>query len=186
MSRDRTPDADPESLAGQLAPEIEPPADLEQRVVTGLRAAGTLKPGRRRWPLGQLVAAAAIFVAGLTVGANGWRSDSPGTETGARFLFLLYPDGASQPRGPGEDAVTREYAAWASGLRRSGRTVTGDRLAPEQQAAAGGAIGRSPDSTLEGFFIVGADSLQEAVRFAEDSPHVRHGGRIVVRTIDTP
>lgn len=186
MSRDGAPDVDSESLAGQLAPEIEPPVDLEQRVVASLRAAGTLKPRRRRWPLGHLVAAAAIFVAGLTVGVYGWRSGSPGTGTGPRFLFLLYPDGLSQPRGPDEDAVAREYAAWAAGLRRSGRTVTGDRLAREQPAGAGGASVDSPGSTLEGFFIVGANSLQQAVRFAEDSPHVRHGGRIVVRTIDTP
>ncbi len=185
MSRDRTPDVDCESLAGQLAPEIEPPADLEQRVVAGLRAAGALKPGRRRWAMRDLVAAAAMFVVGLTVGVYGWRG-SPETADGPRFLFLLYPDGPSQPRGPGEDAIAREYAAWAAGLRRSGRIVTGDRLSRGRRADVGGADGGSLDSTLEGFFIVGADSLQEAVHFAEGSPHVRHGGRIVVRAIDTP
>lgn len=185
MSRDRTPDVNSESLASQLSPEIEPPAGLEQRVVAGLRAAGALRPGRRRWAMRDLVAAAAMFVVGLTVGVYGWRGGSSGTESGSRFLLLLYPDGLSQPRGPGGDAVAREYAAWAAGLRRSGRTVTGDRLAHEQRAGVGGADGSSLDSTLEGFFIVGADSLQEAVRFAEDSPHVRHGGRIVVRAIDT-
>ncbi len=188
MSRDGTPDVDSESLAGQLAPEIEPPAGLEERVVARLRAAGTLnlKRARRRGPMRDLAAAAAIFVAGLAVGVYGWRGGSPETEGGPRFLFLLYPDGVSQTTRPEEDSVAREYAAWAAGLRRSGRTVTGDRLAREQRAGVGGADARSLDSTLEGFFVVGADSLQDAARFAEDSPHVRHGGRIVVRAIDTP
>lgn len=186
MSPDHTTDVDSESVAGRLAPEIEPPAHLEQRVIAGLRAAGAFNSRRRRWPLGQLVAAAAIFVAGLTAGVYGGRVGSAGRETGPRFLLLLYPDGASQARGSGEEAVAREYAAWAAGLRQSGRTVTGERLAREQRAEAGGAGAGSLDSTLEGFFIVGADSLQQAVRLAEDSPHVRNGGRIVVRAIDTP
>jgi hypothetical protein len=39
---------------------------------------------------------------------------------------------------------------------------------------------------VQGFFVVSAASLEEAAAVARSSPHVRDGGRIVVRPIDTP
>jgi hypothetical protein len=186
MSQDRTPEDEAETFAGQLPREIEPPAGLEERVVAGLRSAGALRPAPRRWTARDLVAAAAVFLAGLTVGAYLLPDNSHQPNRQPRFLLLLYPNDPAQPTQIGEDALAREYGAWAAGLRGSGRMVTGDRLAGEPRMAVGGADARSLDTTLQGFFIVGADSLDEAARLAEASPHVRHGGRVVVRAIDTP
>jgi hypothetical protein len=185
MSHVRRPDPDPETIGGELAPELQPPADLEERVVAALRAEGALRPVSRRWTTRNLLAAAAVFVAGFAVGAYLSPDASPPEDTRARFLLLLY-EGERRPPRSEEDALAREYGAWAAGLRRSGRTVTGDRLASEPRVGVNGADADSLAGALQGFFIVGADSLEEATLLAEESPHVRHGGRVVLRVIDTP
>jgi hypothetical protein len=185
MRHGRTPDSDEETLAGQLAPELEPPARLEERVVAALRAEGALRPAPRRWTTRDLPAAAAVFLLGLTLGAYLSPDASSPADSGPRFLLLLYEGEPPQAR-PGGADLAREYGAWAAGLRRSGRTVTGDRLASEPRIGVNGADAGSMDAALQGFFILGADSLEEATRLAAESPHARHGGRIVLRAIDTP
>ena len=66
------------------------------------------------------------------------------------------------------------------GAARTGRYVTGERLAP-------GSV--SPDhepggDALEGYFVIGADSDRDAAALARTHPHARNGGRVVVRRID--
>jgi hypothetical protein len=183
MSEDHS--SDTESFAGQLPRELEPPADLEDHVVERLRSEGMLKPSPRHRRARDLVAAAAVLLVGIAIGSY-FRPVAIDPPNQPRFLFLLYAAAGAQPGVADEESVAREYGAWAAGLRKAGRLVSGDRLAAEPRIGIGNADARSLDTALQGFFIVGAASFDEAARLAGESPHARHGGRIVVRAIDTP
>lgn len=177
---------DDRPLAGPL-PEVPVPPHLESRVVAALRAAGRLHPPRRhRW---RQVAAAVTLIALGAAGATALRPQPAGSRTaGPRYLFLLYPGGNAAAGNAAEIALVAEYGAWARGASEAGHAVTGERLADGPGVlVTASAASPAPDADApEGFFIVSARTRDEAVALAQASPHARHGGRIVVRQIDTP
>jgi hypothetical protein len=107
-------------------------------------------------------------------------------------LFLFESDDyrpAATPEGQ-KDRV-REYGTWARA--QTGRFVAGEKLAKD------GRWCRARDGRLEildpvsdgvrgilaGYFIVGASSYDEAVDLAKDCPHLRYGGTIEVRRLES-
>ena len=177
MGTDR-PDQ-PGALAPSL-PTLHLPEHLESRVSETLRQRGLIgrAPGPRRW----LLAAAAIllFAAGFA-SAGAWRRETGAAHDGrTRFALLLYA-------GEGPDSLTGDVAAhrrWAGALVAEGRSVSGEKLGatmttiPDDRPAIGA------DETLQGFFVISADSAAEAIAIARSLPHARLGGRVVVRAID--
>lgn len=196
---------------GNLPEELEPPPELERRVLGALRerglvisgeappapgrAAATRQPLRRRAPRWAALAAACLiaFTAGWFGRALVLETAPTATDDRPRFLLLL-----SEPRGGGElapnelAARVEEYRAWAHGLARRGLLEGADRLEPRAirlDGAAGdeasvtrGAASETP-VTISGFFLIRAGDLGEARRLAETCPHLRHGGRVTVRPI---
>jgi len=160
-----------------LAREGPYPASLEERTVSRLRAEGRFGP--RRVPLARWAAAAVLAA---LVFAGGWaagrsrRADAGGP----RFALLLY-EGRDFDRGVGGDRAS-EYRAWAVSLRRSGVDVTGEKLSPASREIPEAAP-HPDEERLAGFFVVGARDLDAAEAIARSCPHLRHGGRIVVRPI---
>ena len=91
--------------------------------------------------------------------------------------------------------IVQEYTAWARRLEDSRSLVLADKLGDdarviEPSGAVGGAVPVSSPlvsgdlGVITGFFIVRASSYEEAQRIAAASPHVAHGGRIIIRRID--
>jgi hypothetical protein len=160
--------------------DLDPPPHLEDRIVERLRAHGLLRTGRP-WS-GSALAAAATLVFGFTLGAW-WPAPRTEVARGPRFLLLLYPGREAQV--VDRDASARAHAAWVAALRERGREIRGERLAPDAGLTIGSG-GAAVSEALQGFFVVGAPSLPDAVEIARGSPHVREGGRVVVRAIDTP
>jgi hypothetical protein len=81
----------------------------------------------------------------------------------------------------------REYASWARTIATSGRYVAGEKLgdsARELTAAAVVDRAATDSESLAGFFIVSAASAAEADSIARSCPHVRHGGKVVIRRIE--
>lgn len=192
---------DPPRLA-DLAREMPPPAELEGRVVAALAERGLLRPSRfRRARTGLALAAAAAlaaFVAGGLVGRLSSRPSPPPAAGDGRptFALFLFEDAAFDVA-TGEAGRERvaEYVAWGRGLSAvGGRTVGGAKLALEVPgvlldgvAAGVPAVSAPPDpalGTMAGFFLVEAASLDEAVALARGCPHLRYGGRIVVREVE--
>jgi hypothetical protein len=178
----------------QLPREITPPDDLEDRTVAALYQQGLLhsiapeaRPGRRQRVPGapaawrRIAAAMVIFAAGAWSGAA-WNTPAGSPEPGApRFLLLL--EGASTVSAADESRVFEEYRAWAGQLRRGGRFVSGERLGAASIAVpTGNADGVDQ---VQGYFVVSANDLRDAVAVAESSPHVARGGLVRVRPIDT-
>jgi hypothetical protein len=92
-----------------------------------------------------------------------------------RFALLLYDVAAG--------AGVREMSLWARELQQRGHYITGEKLAPDRVVVSpsGEDVG---GGAMTGFFVVSAADVREAESIARSSPHVRHGGRIVVRPIE--
>jgi hypothetical protein len=189
--------------------EVEPPPELRGVVADRLRADGLLRTRGMRphlfgLPVARLVASLVFaFVLG---GGLGWwggtRSTGPAPiETPAlngpsRFVLLLYEGPEYQALGSSPPEIVQEYTAWARMLEGSGSLVMADKLADDARVIepTGRAVGAVPVNSplvsgelgiITGFFIVYASSYEEAQRIAASSPHVRHGGRIIIRRIDS-
>jgi hypothetical protein len=169
-----------------LPRDVAPPAHLESTIRARLTEEDLLRPPRQQWRTA--FAAAAVFAVGVATGIA-WRSDEGPSQADStpRFLLLLYP-GTRPPGGaPDEARAVREYAAWAAAERARGRVVTGERLAANALVVGDDSRrSESDDTALQGFFLISARSADEAGRVAAASPHVRDGGRVIVRPIDTP
>lgn len=179
-----------------LDPEIDPPPRLRRRVEHSLRGRGSLAPRTSGWfrSAGAAAAAALLVAGGYWLGAIDGGADvvieaDPTDEI--QYVLLLYEDEDFRPSAD-EDALVAEYRGWAIGLAREGALVAGEKLdetgtlleAPGGAGTAlpGGADG-SPLGRLGGYFVISAADRAEALAIAGTNPHLRHGGRIVVRPI---
>jgi hypothetical protein len=184
MSEPRDDDWGPEEAAAwrRLGAGPSPPDALEERLVEALRREGLLASRRPAWKRAAAAAAAAValFVGGLLVGRQGQRvtpsADRP------RYVLFLYDTPASRAADGAEADRIREYAAWAREQRAQGTLEAGQRL--EDAAVTLGAPDPAADAGPGGYFILRAASLDQAVAVARSCPHLRHGGRLVVRPID--
>jgi hypothetical protein len=161
-----------------------PSPQLEDRVTDALRARGLLVSPRRKHAWAALLAGGVVlFVAGTFVGRS--FSASAPRPTGARFvLFLEDPQGRTQDAD--ESDLVREYTAWAREQRAAGHLLGGEKLEPtalslEAEAAPVAETGGPP--VVGGYFVVVAQDLAAAVAVARTCPHLRHGGRIIIRPI---
>lgn len=159
-------------------------------------------PARRAWAWGALALAAALaaFFAGVSISDRG-AGRTPGggavpAATAARYLLLLYEDAAYRaPETPEEQAArVAEYGNWVTNLRERGVDIQGEELAPVGEsawldgrerggvpAAAGAAAGEL--GILSGYFLVAAADPDAAMAIARTTPHLRHGGTVVIRRI---
>ena len=93
--------------------------------------------------------------------------------------------------------VVQEYNAWCQKMAQAGKFLGGEKLADEGGKVIvrkGNGVGQGLSVTdgpfaeskevLGGFFIIKADSYDEAVQIASGSPHVKYGAATHVRQID--
>ena len=156
---------------------IAPPRAVEETTIAALHERGLVYPRRRRAIVLWTAAAAAAIVALVS-----WfvmARTAPPIE-GPRFVLLLYA--GSDPVTGTPDARRQEYGAWARDLSSRGVQVSGEELSEE--SAALGATTDAADATLpRGFFVIRADDLAAAQRIASTCPHLRYGGRIVIKRV---
>ncbi len=179
----------------------DPPEHLEDRVVAKLRGRGLLRVTRGSSPIlygkvaAGLAAGLALFAAGVAVGSRAAAPErlTEGGAAHARFALFLYE--GSEYQVPAEQELPAridEYRRWAAQLRAAGHAVEGEKLKDggdnlRSDPARGGPVvasGPSSPETLGGYFIVGADSYDQAMTLARDCPHLLYGGRVEVRQID--
>ena len=159
-------------------------------------------PARRAWAWGALALAAALaaFFAGTSISDRGAGRTPAGSEavpaaTVERYLLLLYEDAAYRaPATPAEQAArVAEYAGWVADLRERGIDIQGEELAPGAESAwldgrergVREAVGApaSELGILSGYFLVAAADADAAVAIARTTPHLRHGGTVVIRRV---
>src|SRR5687767_1022842 len=99
-----------------------------------------------------------------------------------RFLFLLTDADTS-----GDDAARAEaYRRWAVAQREAGRQISGERLDDSGFAVMREGVAAIARAEVQGYFVVSASTMDDAIAVARSSPHVQSGGTIIVRPIDTP
>jgi hypothetical protein len=99
-----------------------------------------------------------------------------------RFLLLLLEPIGVGATAPDDDRVA-EYAAWARSLRQRGRLVAAEKLA-DSPATWIGPPAEPAGERVAGFFLLRAATYEEALRLANESPHVKHAGRVELRRIE--
>lgn len=142
-----------------------------------------------------LVMTAAVVAALLVGFVTGQRLDGaqtalPADERG-QFVMLLYEDESYEYPPPGGMAGRiGEYAQWARDVAAKGQYVAGQKLADGGLLVARGqppaeGIPIAEEGIPGGYFIIRAESLQEAAQIAASCPHVRYGGSVSLRRVDS-
>jgi hypothetical protein len=188
------PDDAPLDELRRVPRDRTPPPGLEARTLASLRSAGLVGSPRRsavpgrRWLLAAGLGIA-VFAGGLATGRSAVpRAPAP------TWALLLY-GGATGDDSAAHAIRAAEYSAWASAPHPAGRVVGGEALGsegialfrPDTSAFGGVAAAVTRDaagSELVGFFLVSAPHRQAALQLARDCPHLKYGGRVVVRRIE--
>ncbi|MGH7588874.1 MAG: YciI family protein [Gemmatimonadota bacterium] len=170
----------------ELRRDASPSSGLEARVLDKLRDEGLMRRPRRLGPvLAWAALLAGVFVAGVLVGDR--RGGPADRMDGDRYVLLLLegPGYRSPETAEAERARVSEYAAWARDLAEGGRFVEGEKLDDPLHRVGEPAGTAEGGEALTGFFVIGAQSWEEALRIARTTPHVRYGGSVEVRRIGT-
>jgi hypothetical protein len=109
------------------------------------------------------------------------------------MLLLDHVPGMMPSLSPAEiQAIVERYSAWSGKLAAAGKLVSGQKLTDD-----GGKLLTKPNGKLSvtdgpyietkelvgGYFVLKADSYEEAVKLAADCPHL-DWGKVSVRQID--
>jgi hypothetical protein len=174
-----------------------PPRSLEQSTVAALKARGLIAPsghGRRAARAAAALAAGVLlFVAGYWLG-GAIPEDNAGKSDGRTFaLFLRQGAGHVEPTDAEERGrVVAEYSNWARSGPWSDAVLAGEKLAERGVllVASNGSVSaseveRGGPGFIGGYFLVRADGPGEAEEIARSCPHLRRGGAIEIREIET-
>ena len=167
-----------------FARNATPSPALQRRVEDTLRQRGHLSGARSSWR-GIGLAASVLVAAGLGFGAGRLTPSEP-SHDGRQYLLLLREDSTYRDDRPIAEIV-REYGRWADSLRRQDLLIAAEKLGDEAVSVVSSStsIGsETRESPTTGFFLVRAANLEAARAIASASPHVKYGGRIVVRSIE--
>lgn len=185
------------SLARERTHE-EPSHDLwpgiEERILGTFERSGRIRTGGRRFDL--------RFLAGLAAGlalALGWMawSDGPASPAPedtlmASYLLLLHEsEDTMSGATPDEiESAVAEYTAWAAELAERNLLESaaklvdfaGWELVMGDEGPTSRPRGRVPG--IEGFFVIRAQSDEQALEIARDCPHLGRGGEVELRPIE--
>lgn len=183
-----------------VPPNLVPPPDLEQRVVARLEREGLIQSELKkeidvkRIHLTWAIAATVLLVVGMFIGrmpAAGVSQAPKTADSRHEYALMLYEDATFQP-GPASAMPDRvaEYTAWARGLAKDGTVVGGEKLSDSGVllGASEPSAARVPSSeigALAGYFVIRAKDEADAMRIASTCPHLKYGGRISLRRIET-
>ncbi len=202
--------SDAERKAMQSMTSAQAPSDLEDRAVAALKTQGLINTGKGglRMKLITAFAVAAVivlsFVSGVVVTKTGTpeppemavTEPAPGTH---EYMLLMFTEQETVAEAPAEmtpeemkayeeryEAIIDEYRGWAEERRAEGRLVSAEKLEDTVRIL-------TPESTtstlpegrvLGGYFLIRANSLEEAAEIASTHPHIRYGGQVEIRPID--
>jgi hypothetical protein len=159
--------------------DAAPPQHIERALVGALRRQGLIRTPRRPWLL-PTVAAAAVLI-GFAAGYWGSLKYGDAQSAGPRYVLLLYAGSEGTPSSGHHD----EYAQWARTVSAQGASVSGNELAVDTEEIG---ILPAPEAQTKptpvlGYFVIDAHDIADARRIAATCPHLRYGGRIVLRRV---
>jgi hypothetical protein len=113
----------------------------------------------------------------------------------SKFMLMLFDNPAQDINlSPQQmQQVVAEYKQWAEQLARQGKLVGGDKLAEHGGKTLRGSAGKliitdgpfaEAKEVLGGYFVINANSLDEAVELSKTCPHIKYGSSIQIRKVD--
>ena len=171
-------------IFAQLKRDEMPSPELEKRLIRQLKSENLIKNTLTmntylKWAA-SLAAAVVVFFAGNLVGK---RSSAIAIDPSLGYMLILHEDAKFQPGEPYE--MFQEYAQWMNNTFEKGITITGQELKNEAAWVDSEKnverLTASAASTVPGYFVLEATSLEEAIEVAKDNPHIKYGGSIEVK-----
>lgn len=112
-----------------------------------------------------------------------------------KYMLLLYDDPSSWANvSPDQmQKIIEKYMAWGARMREAGIMEVGHKLTDEPGKVIRGRDGQArvtdgpyseTKEVLGGYYLIDADSYEQAVERSRDCPHLEYGGTIEVRQID--
>ena len=171
-------------LFDQLEKELQPPAYLEEQLVNQLKFEGHIKENTMNKTgriLMGMAASILLFLGGTWFGQSSSDQITIAPELG--YLLLLHEDDRFTPGDPME--MFEEYGTWMENTSARGVKITGQELVNEavlvRQGAPNVSQGADAEIRTTGYFILEANSLEEAIAVAQENPHVKYGGTVEVK-----
>ena len=96
------------------------------------------------------------------------------------YMLLLHED---KDFAPGDQMeMFEEYKAWMENTFAKGIKITGQELKDEATLVKGEELKTiNSDVRTTGYFLVEANSLDDAIKVAQENPHIKYGGSIEVK-----
>lgn len=91
---------------------------------------------------------------------------------------LLYHGGGAPP--DSEEEIAKVYQAWSHWLGTAGDKLVDGGAPLGQRKSVSGSEVTDDGSAVNGYSIVSADSIDDAIAFAKGSPHIATGGTVEV------
>lgn len=163
-----------------LRQPVQPDIQLEDRVVNALKKEELIRAGSgwKQWAL-RIAASIALLAAGIIIGKITY---SP-METTSQFnyMLVLYEDSRFTPSDPEE--MFTEYSKWMTGIQEQGVTIDGQEMKPTSLFLEpdGSQVTTENERRVGGYFVINAISLDQAIKIAKNSPHLKYGGSIEVK-----
>lgn len=109
----------------------------------------------------------------------------------SQYMLLIRGDDSPELSPAEMQSIVQEYVAWAGRLRTENQLVDANELAAGGKIVRGtGSASRVTDGpfteskeVVGGYFLIQAESEEEATRIAAACPGLRRGGAVEVRTI---
>ena len=187
-------DIDDRSELSELASlprEMEPSPQVEERVVRALKDRGLIA-GQRRRPMAHWwqLAAAALIAAAIGWMGHGLVEPAERGPVAEREFLLLLSEPEALRTTKSEAELVQEYRSWAASLVGQNRLVGAGKLESGGRLLRGSVEGERPPTaggaldSVTGYFLVRADSWEEALELAASCPHLDYGGEISVRLLE--
>lgn len=187
MDEDKLSEKEQQLFHG-LKNEMDPPAQLEEKIIVRLAEEGLLqKKNTSKAYLKIAVAIAAgvlVFMGGLYFGKE--RSEtSVAIDPEHGYMLILYEDQNFKQGNPSEMAI--EYGQWMQNAIDGGINMTGHELNAKGAIIDGQKrvvmLADNQEKRTTGYFILEASSFEKAINMAMNSPHIKYGGTMEIRPI---
>lgn len=155
---------------------VQLPSHLLDKTIDRLRTKSLLRNTARRvsfsWVYG-IAAAFILFALGILAG----RATTAKEEYS--YIFLLREDRGFR-NGPDQ---FEEYSRWAASIRERGLRFAGEKIQQFNELAGDSTIVTNAEARVSGYFLLEANSPDEAMVIARECPHLKYGGIIEVNRI---
>lgn len=164
----------------RLRQPVQPDIQLEERVVNRLKQEGLIRKNREwvSWVL-KIAASVALLAAGIFIGKIIYRPME--AQSQFNYMLVLYEDGRFKPSNPEE--MFAEYSIWMTGIEEQGVTIDGQEMKSTSLFLESDGSHEAADNErrVGGYFVIKANSMDQALKIARDSPHLKYGGSIEVK-----